>query len=99
MLMLAMPILVRRKNNMVFDLLYNRFPEKAQRFIQILTLVLIGAFGVRIPVSWLMSRLQPPSLFRISLATPASTFVQILLFAAFLWWTLRRERGAEVRQE
>ncbi len=60
---------------------------------------LIGAFGVRIPVSWFMSRLQPPSLFRISLATPASTFVQILLFAAFLWWTLRRERGEEVRQE
>ena len=46
MLMLAMPILVRRKNNMVFDLLYNRFPEKVQRFIQILTLVLIAAFGV-----------------------------------------------------
>ena len=60
---------------------------------------LIGAFGVRIPVSWLMSRLQPTSLFRISLATPASTFVQILLFAVFLWWTLRRERGEGLRQE
>ena len=46
MLMLAMPILVRRKNNMAFDLLYNRFPEKVQKVIQILTLVLIGAFGV-----------------------------------------------------
>lgn len=46
MLMLAMPILVRRKNNMAFDLLYNRFPEKAQKVIQILTLILIGAFGV-----------------------------------------------------
>jgi Na+-driven multidrug efflux pump len=60
---------------------------------------LIGAFGVRIPVSWLMRRLQPPSLFCISLATPASTLVQILLFAAFLWWTLRRERREGLRQE
>lgn len=53
---------------------------------------LIGAFGVRIPVSWLMSRLEPVSLFRISLATPASTFVQIVLFVCFLLYTLRREK-------
>ncbi len=53
---------------------------------------LIGAFGVRIPVSWMMSRIQPPSLFRISLATPASTLMQILLFTVFLWWTVRREK-------
>lgn len=46
MLMLAMPILVRRKNNMAFDLLYNRFPVNVQKVIQIITLVLIGAFGV-----------------------------------------------------
>ena len=45
MLMLAMPILVRRKNNMAFDLLYNRFPVKVQKVVQILTLVLIAAFG------------------------------------------------------
>ncbi len=53
---------------------------------------LIGAFGVRIPVSWLMSRLEPVSLFRISLATPASTFIQILLFTGFLLYTVRREK-------
>jgi len=53
---------------------------------------LIGAFGVRIPISWLMSRLEPVSLFRISLATPASTFVQIVLCALFLVYTVRREK-------
>ena len=58
---------------------------------------LIGAFGVRIPVSWAMSRIQPPSLFRISLATPASTLVQILLFTAFLWWTVRKEKRGGTR--
>ena len=40
---------------------------------------LMGAFGVRIPVSWLMSRIAGVSLFAIGLATPASTLVQILL--------------------
>ena len=53
---------------------------------------LVGAFGVRIPVSWLMSRMQPPSLFRIGLATPCSTVVQICMCAAFLAWTIRREK-------
>lgn len=49
-----------------------------------------GAFGVRIPVSWYMSRLRPVSLFRIGLATPASTVVQILLCFGFFF--LRRRR-------
>ena len=40
---------------------------------------IIGAFGVRIPVSYIMSRTANPSLFRIGLATPCSTFVQIIL--------------------
>jgi putative MATE family efflux protein len=40
---------------------------------------LIGAFCVRIPVSILMRYLYPDSLFRIALATPCSSVVQILL--------------------
>ena len=43
-----------------------------------------GAFGVRIPVSYLMSRLVPVSLFKIGLATPASTLLQILLCGIYL---------------
>lgn len=39
---------------------------------------IIGAFLVRIPVSYLMSRLTPVSLFYVGLATPASTLVQIV---------------------
>ena len=38
-----------------------------------------GAFLVRIPVSWLMSRQAPVSLFHIGLATPCSTILQITL--------------------
>lgn len=40
---------------------------------------IIGAFAVRIPVSFVMSKIVPVSLFRVGLATPMSTFVQIIL--------------------
>ncbi len=46
---------------------------------------IIGAFCVRIPVSYIMSLTDNPSLFRIGLATPSSTLVQIILcFAVFI---------------
>lgn len=44
---------------------------------------IIGAFCVRIPVSYLMSKLVPVSLFRIGLATPASTLLQITMCGIF----------------
>ena len=40
---------------------------------------IVGAFCVRIPVSWAMSRLVPVSVFKIGLATPLSSAVQIAL--------------------
>lgn len=55
---------------------------------------LAGAFGVRIPVSWLMSRVQPVSLFRIGLATPCSTVVQIVMCTVFLLYRNRKEKQA-----
>lgn len=41
---------------------------------------IVGAFLVRIPVSLYMSRLEQVSLFKVGLATPCSTAVQIMLF-------------------
>lgn len=46
MLMLEMPILLRRDNNISFDLLYKRLPEKVRHVVQIALLVLIAAFGI-----------------------------------------------------
>lgn len=40
---------------------------------------IIGAFLVRIPVSYIMAQQTPVSLFLIGLATPASTFLQNIL--------------------
>ncbi|HCW24438.1 MAG TPA: MATE family efflux transporter, partial [Lachnospiraceae bacterium] len=37
---------------------------------------ILGAFCVRVPVSYFMSRRRPVSLFHIGLATPASSLVQ-----------------------
>lgn len=44
---------------------------------------IIGAFCVRIPVSFFMSRIEPVSLFRVGLATPCSTVVQIVLCTVY----------------
>jgi len=40
---------------------------------------IISAFCVRVPVSFLMSRIEPPSLFRIAMATPCSSALQIVM--------------------
>ena len=51
---------------------------------------LIGAFCVRIPVSFMMSKLEHTSLFKVGLATPASTFVQIILCVAFFMYVSKK---------
>lgn len=40
---------------------------------------IIGAFAVRVPVSFLMKALVPGSLFAVGLATPCSSLIQIIL--------------------
>lgn len=44
---------------------------------------IIGGICVRLPVSWIMSKIEPVSLFRIGLATPISTIIQIVLCVGF----------------
>lgn len=56
---------------------------------------IVGAFLVRIPVSLFMSRLEPVSLFRVGLATPCSTVVQIALFLGCYAVTAARDRRLE----
>ncbi len=51
---------------------------------------IVSAFCVRVPVSWLMSRQRPASLFRIGLATPCSSMLQIVLCLAFMAYVKRR---------
>ncbi len=51
---------------------------------------IIGAFGVRIPASLFMSKLVPVSLFQVGLATPCSSFLQILLCLGFFFFLSRK---------
>ena len=60
----------------------------------VMTQSIIGAFGVRIPVSYLMSKEVPVSLFHVGLATPCSTFVQIVLCFAY-FFLLKRKTAQE----
>ena len=45
---------------------------------------IVGAFLVRIPVAFLMSRQVPVSMFHIGLATPCSTILQVIL--CLIWF-------------
>ena len=55
---------------------------------------LVGAFLIRIPISYLMSRMTPPSLFLVGLGTPCSTVIQISMCLIYLLYLRRREKAA-----
>lgn len=57
---------------------------------------IIGAFGVRIPVSYIMSRQAGATLFQIGLATPMSSAVQLLLCLGFMLY-IRHKSDRECR--
>lgn len=59
-------------------------------------MLIIGTFGVRIPVSYLMSKEVPVSLFHVGLATPSSTLVQIVLCFAYFFALKRKKTGENV---
>ena len=52
---------------------------------------IISAFGVRVPVSYIMSRRVPVSLFHIGLATPCSSLLQIIMCVACLYWLKKKK--------
>ncbi len=55
-----------------------------------------GAFLIRIPVSYFMSRLVPVSLFHVGLATPASSLVQIVLCGLYFFLLNRSAARGEI---
>ncbi len=55
---------------------------------------IIGAFAVRVPVSFLMSKWEPVSLFHIGLATPCSTVIQIALCCIYLAYLRKKDDPA-----
>lgn len=62
------------------------------RFVMVQSVT--GAFGVRIPVSWYMSRQKPVSIFHIGLATPCSSLVQTILCMLYMHTAVRKKEKA-----
>ena len=56
---------------------------------------IIGAFLVRIPVSFFMSQLKPISLFKVGLATPCSSMLQIILCISYFIYLYKKENLQE----
>ena len=53
---------------------------------------IVGAFLIRIPVSYIMSKQEPVSLFHIGLATPCSTVMQIAMCFLCLFYLKKKLR-------
>ncbi len=53
---------------------------------------LTGAFLIRIPISYIMSISADPTLFKIGMATPCSTFVQIIICGSVFLLLLKKEK-------
>lgn len=58
---------------------------------------MIGAFGIRVPVSWLVSRIPGISLFYIGLASPVSTFVQISIYGVAFAILVKKSRKKQLQ--
>ncbi len=59
---------------------------------------IIGAFCVRVPVSYLMSKVTPISLFRIGLATPAASLLQVAMCVLYMIFAARRKEKQYLAQ-
>lgn len=53
---------------------------------------IFAAFCIRIPISWIVSKMAGATLFQIGLGIPASTVVQILLCLLFMFYMLKKQR-------
>ncbi|MFQ6999847.1 MAG: MATE family efflux transporter [Clostridium sp.] len=54
---------------------------------------IIGAFCIRIPVSYFVSKISGATLFHIGLASPASTILQITMCGVFLYICIKKEKS------
>ncbi len=72
-----------------FVFCFNGYFSGCGRTKFVMAVGLIGAFGVRIPVSWFMRNQSPVSLFKIGLAAPSSSAVQIVLCLVYFFILLR----------
>ncbi len=56
---------------------------------------IVGAFLIRVPLAYVFSKVEPVSLFRIGLATPSSTIVQIIMCGIFFFILIKKQARAQ----
>lgn len=61
----------------------------------VMTENIIGGIGVRLPLSYVFSKIEPVSVFRIGLATPCSSIVQTVLCLLYMFLVFRKKEKAE----
>ncbi len=54
---------------------------------------IVGAFGIRIPLAFFISQLPNTTLFKVGLATPSSTVVQIVMCLVYYRYLKKKEMG------
>lgn len=54
---------------------------------------IVGAFGIRIPLAFFISQLPNTTLFKVGLATPSSTVVQIVMCLVYYQYLKKKEMG------
>lgn len=58
-----------------------------------------ATFGVRIPVTYMLSRSAAGSLYRMGFAAPAATALSLLICGIYLTWSIRRQPGSPKEPE
>jgi len=53
---------------------------------------MIATFGVRIPLTYLISKIADVTLYELGFAAPSSTFVSILICFTYLYWKNRKSK-------
>ena len=84
--------MIRRRPALNRELLEIGFFDGMARTRFVMIQGVASAFGVRVPVSYLMSKLQPVSLFHIGLAVPISTLFHMMLVLIYYAWLKRQIR-------
>jgi hypothetical protein len=74
------------------DLGISLVPDAVADLAELLAQGIIGAFFVRIPVAFLMSREVPVSMFHVGLATPCSMLLQVFLCLVCFIFVNRKHR-------
>ena len=70
----------------------NAYLNARRRSIVCFAHSMVATFAVRIPVTWLMSRVTSGSLTPMGIAAPAASLISIVICAAYFGWMWSRDR-------